>query len=341
MKNSEEKECEAKSEEEIVKKHAVKSENSSLSFLKLLRQYCPRSGQKLVSSILRACISCRNWDAVKIMLESRSVHGNTYPDFVANLIKHGDAFLLCLYMRNVTDPRFSDTLLILKYILKLSVRSGKSLAVVRNQWRQRAVVAISRLSEKGIVEDRNENKLCSVDVGIKGNGRKSGMDKDDIERTILLCLAVDHFQPFELCLHNLLAFGHDEAVLTSFFTQLEGAEVYKLLHYLEKWLEKYYSRDGSMFSLSAMKKELWVPSLSDVIRWISVLLDVHMMRLVLSNDVHKKLRSMQLSVKGLVEVGHKCASLVGVLEHIQENSDLPEPNAPHENSDHVIEYLEI
>ena len=337
MKNNEEKECEAMSKEEIVKK-PVKSENRTLLFLKLLKQYCPKSGQKLVSSILRACISCKNWDAVKSMLESYSIHGNTYPDFVANLIKHNDAFLLCLYMRNVTDSRFSDTLLILKYILKLSVRSGKGLAVVRNHWRQRAGLAISRLSGKGIVEGRNEN---SVDGGMKGNGIKSVLDKDDIERAVLLCLAVDHFQPFELCLHNLLAFGHDEAVLTSFFTHLEGAEVHKLLHYLEKWLEKYCSRHGSILSSSMTKKDLWVPSLSDVLRWISVLLDVHMMRLVLSNDVHKTLRSIQLSVKGLVEVGHKCASLVGVLEHIRENSGLPDPNAPHENSDHVIEYLEI
>jgi hypothetical protein len=165
-------------------------------------------------------------------------------------------------------------------------------------------------------------------------------DKDMTQQAVLLSLAVDHFQPFELCLHNLLALGHDEAVLTTIFTHLDGTEVLKLLRYLEKWLEMYYSKHGSIFCASMKVKDLWVPSLLDVLRWVSVLMDVHMMSLILSKDVHKELRSVQRMVKGLVGVGHKCASLLGVLEHLRESNVLPEPQTPNAN-DHVIEYLEI
>lgn len=323
-----------------------RSGGTHASLPKLLKKASPRLGQKLLSSTLRACFTSRYWDAVKAMLDSHALNGNTHSDFIPTLIEHDQASLLCMWVRNVHDPRFSDLLLVLKYFLKSSLRAGKSLAVVRHQWRQAALVGIAKVSQMGVGKKNHvdEDGGGGSNVDVVGNGScliKKVVSKEVLtSKAILLGAAVDQFQPFELCLHYLVASGHDEAVLASILSRLDGCEVFKLLHYLEKWLEKY-SKQGALCTSQATGKDLWVPSLREVLQWLSIILDVHLMTLILCSDFHGELRSIQLLVKGLVDVGHKFAPLVGVTDHLRTNGLLPTKSSSHRDDDHVIEYLEI
>ncbi|MCO5579805.1 hypothetical protein L7F22_033667 [Adiantum nelumboides] len=310
----------------------------------LLKKASPFLGQKLLSLTLRACLVSQSFDEVRAMLGSHALSGNTYPELVTTLIELDQAALLCSWVRNVCDPRFSDLLLAVRYFLKNSLRAGKSLALVRSQWRQSACVAIQRLSNlsKAIVsiDESKENGNGQENANAVAHREKKTMKEEAISRALLLSAAVDHFQPYELCLHDLVSAGHDEAVLTSILSQLESNEVLQLLRYLKKWLEKYSQR-GSLCTPHSRRKDLLVPSLGDIVQWTSVLLDAHMMSLVLCCDFHAEIRAVQLLVEGFVDVGHKLAPLVGVTEHMKTKGLLPSRTSSYGEDDHVIEYLEL
>lgn len=312
-------------------------------FPKLLQKVAPLLGQKLLSSTLRVCLTLRYWDAVRALLDSHALNGNLHTDLIPILIEHDEASLLCMWMRNVRDPRFSDLLLVLKCFLKSNLRAGKGLAEVRTQWRQMALVAIGRISELGSVKENDEDVGGNSErenADTSGHSQRQRLKEDAKVKAILVSAAVDHFQPFELCLHYLVASGHDEAVLASIVSQLDNGEVLKLLRYLKKWLEKY-SKQGSLCTLHSQRKDLWVPSLRDVLQWVSILLDAHLTSFVLCPDFHAEIQSVQLLIKGMADVGHKLGPLVGVTDHLQTNGMLPMLTSSHGADDHVIEYLEI
>lgn len=323
---------------------ADKKRTSRTPFPKILKRVAPVLGQKLLSSVLRACITLKNWDLVRAMLDSHALLGNTYTDLVPTLIEHDEASLLCVWIRNICDPRFSDLVLVLKYFLKSSLRAGKSLAGVRYQWRQTALVAITRLSAVMSAADRKDEDMGEDSDGEDADGldhvKGKPFKENEKSKALLVSVAVDHFQPFELCLHYLVASGHDEAVLVCIVSQLDNNEVLKLLRYLKKWLEKY-AKQGSLCTFHRGRKDFWVPSLNDVLRWVSVLLDAHLTSLVLCHEFHCEIQSVQVLIKGLVDVGRRLAPLVGSIEHLRISGVLPMPTPAHGEDDHVIEYLEI
>lgn len=305
---------------------AMASGGKAIHFNKLLRKAAPHLGQKLLSTIVRTCVVIRYWDGLQAMLASHSMVGNTFPDLVSKLVEEGHPVLLCLWIKTVRDPRFSDLLSVLKFFLKSSKPRKKRYRSIRRQWKQAALTTIARVAEMGLgkaaqtVEDEegNENVMGNhVTESSQGKEEENEVLKEELtSKAILLAAAVDEFLPCELCLHCLVASGQDEAVLASVLSQLDTSEVLMLLHYLEKWLKKF-SRRSSLGTFSRSKKDLWIPSLAQILQWISVILDEHYTTLILCSDFHSELRSMQLLVKGLVDVGYKLAPLVGIIEHIQ------------------------
>ncbi|KAH7446106.1 hypothetical protein KP509_01G039400 [Ceratopteris richardii] len=309
-----------------------KKATCNMSFIKLLRRVSPHIGQKLLSHILRACLSCQDLDGVRAILEAQVVSGSLHHELVTSLIERDEVALLCTWSKNVSDPKFSDLLLVLKYFLKASLPAGKSLAQVRKQWRQAAISAIQRVSE---ILKSEENK-----GDISALAKHKNVKEEAIHKALLLSVAVDHFQPHELCLHYLLSSGQDEAVLAAILQQLDNEEVLKLLCYLNKWLDKYSSK-SSLCTSQSKGKESFVPSLNDVIQWILILLDTHMMSLILCSDFHNEIQAIQLLVKGFVDFGHMIAPLAGIMEHLRSSSILPSHVSHGREDDPVIEYVEI
>jgi len=160
---------------------------------------------------------------------------------------------------------------------------------------------------------------------------------------VLLAAAVDGFSAADLCLHCLVSSSPDETVLSSVICELDTAEVLKLLRYLGKWLTKYTkSHLMGPLPLAATpntKISRWVPSLSLILEWVSLVFDEHYSSLVLFSEFHDELKSIEKMVKRYSKATEEWCSLASVVELLKSEARLPNISKFDAKEEHVVEYL--
>lgn len=297
--------------------------------LHLLQSMAPFLGNHVVNLIVRWCLTLKLWDPLKILLSQGLFSWHTCHGLVDKLVENNRGNLLCLYIKNTADFRPADLLLLLRYFLR--PKSDKTLAAVRDEWRDEAHLAIKLASDMKI--------RCS-----KSNKLKTRGELYSLEFTaVLLAAAVDGFSAADLCLHCLVSSSPDETVLSSVVSELDTAEVLKLLRYLGKWLTKY-SKSHLMGPLPLAatpntKISRWVPSLSLILEWMSLVFDEHYSSLVLFSEFHDELKSIEKMVKRYSKATEEWCSLASVVELLKSEARLPNISKFDAKEEHVVEYL--
>lgn len=297
--------------------------------LHLLQSMAPFLGNHVVNLLVRWCVTLKFWEPLEILLSQGLFSWHMCCDLVDKLVENNRGNLLCLYIKSTTDFRPADLLLLLRYFLR--PKSDKTLASVRDAWRNEAHLAIKLASDMKI--------RC-----IKSKKLKTRSELYSLEFTaVLLAAAVDGFSAADLCLHCLVSSSPDETVLSSVISELDTAEVLKLLRYLGKWLTKYSkSHLTGPLPLAATpntKISRWVPSLSLILEWVSLVFDEHYSSLVLFSEFHDELKSMETMVKHYSNATEEWCSLASVVELLKSEARLPNISKFDAKEEHVVEYL--
>ena len=175
--------------------------------------------------------------------------------------------------------------------------------------------------------------------------RESRASKENRRAAIAFAAAVDGFSGWEVCLHDLVSAGQDEAVIAAVLRELDTVETMRLLRYLHKWLDRYSTKLTHIpLPPSCNFLAHKVPSVGQVLQWTSALFDVQYTRVVLTSDFSPELSALQALIEPLVAAGAKLSPVVGLIEHLRSNGPLPvrKGDANSEGaSDYIIEFLDF
>ncbi|KAH8936717.1 hypothetical protein BDL97_17G099000 [Sphagnum fallax] len=334
--------------EEVRENGAVNSgslsrESEEEQFSKMLRKGGVLLGRKLVAVLQRCCLGLRFWSAIKALLEKGLVSSNENPQLVSKLVEERQAVLLTLAAHNVQDLAPSDILAMLKFFLEESKASRRSFEVVRREQRAAALKSIERAAQVRDSLSSVSAALVRRNTDNSANGDNNQARKRNfLSEAVVMACVVDGFEAWEICLHELVSSGQDEAVLAAVIVELDTGEAVRLLQYLHKWLDHFSKRlTHTPFPESGHAKHR-VPSMAQVLQWISVVLDGQYTKFVLCSDYFPELRELQGLVQSLVAVGMGCTPLAGVVEHIMSGCPLPTaPQGSEAASDYIIEFHDI
>lgn len=306
--------------------------------LRLLKMAGPVLGRNLSASIVRCSFGLRLWSAIRVLLEHGLVSSIIYPQMVAKLVDERQPLLLCLCLHHVHDLPPSDILLVLKFFLDEANASRKSFEDARQDWRSAASTAIARAA--------TTRDLSVVSLGEDTEyERESYASKENRRAAIAFAAAVDGFSGWEVCLHDLVSAGQDEAVIAAVLRELDTVETMRLLRYLHKWLDRYSTKLTHIpLPPSCNFLAHKVPSVGQVLQWTSALFDVQYTRVVLTSDFSPEVSALQALIEPLVAAGAKLSPVVGLIEHLRSNGPLPvrKGDANSEGaSDYVIEFLDF
>ncbi|KAJ7559608.1 hypothetical protein O6H91_04G093000 [Diphasiastrum complanatum] len=308
--------------------------------LVMLRQTAFLLGQGVVATILECCVTLGLWNFVELLLEKGVVSANRCALLIDKLIESKQAWLLCLSIKYIPDLQPPDLLQMLRFLLG-NLQNGKGLFdSVREHWKKKALSAI-RLASKHKKSPEN-SKDTDMDLGSVHHSNTPSKKKSSrhLIEALRLAAAVDGFQPAELCLHGLIVSGQDDAVLSTVISQLDAAEALQLLHYLNKWIDKYL-KHLEQLPFVKTRKAHQVPTLSQVAQWVSLLLDVHYTTIVLSSSFRDQLTATADMVGSLIAIEVKFSSLIGLTEHLTSKAALPTEKPGSIGADHIIEFVQM
>lgn len=258
-------------------------------------------GSDVRGLLLEACVVLELWDVLESLIVNKLVLHSCVWNLVNNLIQKRRSDLIVLCVKNLTDIQTYDIMSILRYFLCPSKGGYENMVSVRKEWESQALLAVEKVSDKSL------------------SGKKMSVARD---ASLLIMVAYDGFSVSELCLHYLLASKNvDEVILASCISKLNGSEMMSLIRYLGRWLKKY-ERFPQVIpcpkasSLLGLKICEWIPSLEDVVKCLSLVVDEHFSSLVLHPEFHEELRSLGGLASSLAVESRLCGSLANLTESL-------------------------
>ncbi|KAH0749659.1 hypothetical protein KY290_028891 [Solanum tuberosum] len=281
------------------------------NIVKMIEKLGSFMGRDVKGLVLEACVVLETWEILESMIVNGIVDHSGISSLINNLIEKKQSWLVVLCVKHVLDIQTYDMMCVLKYFLSLSKNGDSTLINVRREWESQAMSAIEK----------------AKDVSL-------GPVRMDIARdaSLLLMLAHDGFSVSEMCLHYLLASRNvDEVILGACISKLTGSEIMVLIRYLQKWLNKYERFPQvcpcpkAPFELGLKACE-WVPSLEDIVKCLGLVVDEHFSSLVLHQEFHEELKSLEEVVNSLTAEAKICGILSNVTEALKIKTQSIEAN---------------
>lgn len=259
-------------------------------------------GRDVSSLVLEACLGLEIWELVEGMIKSGLVDHSCYSTLVPKLASKNKTDLLCLCTKHASDLGSSELLCILKYFLNPPKGAYGSMANVRKEWEDEALLAIERANDEKVF-GKKPTRLAK-------------------EAAILLMVAYDGFSDAELCLHYLLKSSDiDDVILAYAIGKLNGKEMVNLIRYLGKWLKKYerfpQAVECPKTTTIGLKACDWVPKLEDIAKCLGIVLDQNFSSLVLHPEFHKELKSIEEVVSSLAFEAKFCCLMANIVEKLK------------------------
>ncbi|MCD7468948.1 hypothetical protein HAX54_007505 [Datura stramonium] len=272
------------------------------NIVKMIEKLGNFMGRDVKGLIMEACVVLETWEVLESLIVNGLVEHSGLSSLINNLIEKKQSWLLLLCVKHVLDIQTYDMMCVLKYFLALPKNGDSTLINVRKEWESQAMSAIEK----------------AMDMSL-------GPIRMDIARdaSLLLMLAHDGFSVSEMCLHYLLASRNvDEVILGACISKLTGSEIMVLILYLQKWLNKYERFPQvcpcpkAPFELGLKACE-WVPSLEDIVKCLGLVIDEHFSSLVLHQEFHGELISLDEVVDSLTAEAKICGILSNLTEALK------------------------
>lgn len=272
------------------------------NIVKMIEKLGNFMGRDVKGLVMEACVVLETWEVLESLIVNGLVEHSGLSSLINNLIEKKQSWLVVLCVKHVLDIQTYDMMCVLKYFLSLPKNGDSTLINVRKEWESQAMSAIEK----------------AMDMSL-------GPIRMDIARdaSLLLMLAHDGFSVSEMCLHYLLASRNvDEVILGACISKLTGSEIMVLILYLQKWLNKYKRFPQvcpcpkAPFELGLKACE-WVPSLEDIVKCLGLVVDEHFSSLVLHQEFHGELKSLDEVVNSLTAEAKICGVLSNLTEALK------------------------
>ncbi|CAN4100439.1 unnamed protein product [Withania somnifera] len=272
------------------------------NIVKMIEKLGSFMGRDVKGLVMECCVVLETWEVLESLIVNGLVEHSGLSSLINNLIEKKQSWLVVLCVKHVFDIQTYDMMCVLKYFLSLSRNGDDSLSNVRKEWESQAMSAIEK----------------AMDVSL-------GPIRMDIAKdaSLLLMLAHDGFSASEMCLHYLLASRNvDDVILGACISKLTGSEIMVLIRYLNKWLNKYERLPQvcpcpkAPFELGLKACE-WVPSLEDVVKCLGLVIDEHFSSLILHQEFHEELKSLDGVVSSLTAEAKVCGILSNLTEALK------------------------
>ncbi|KAM3374689.1 hypothetical protein P3S68_013403 [Capsicum galapagoense] len=273
------------------------------NIVKMIEKLGNYMGRDVKGLVMEACVVLETWEVLGSLIVNGLVEHSGLSSLINNLIEKKQSWLVVLCVKHVIDIQTYDMMCVLKYFLSIPRdEDDGSLVNVRKEWESQAMSAIEKAMDLSLGPIRMEIAR---------------------DASLLLMLAHDGFSVYEMCLHYLLASRNvDEVILGACISKLSGSEIMILIRYLKKWLNKYERFPQvcpcpkAPFELGLKACE-WVPSLEDVVRCLGLVVDEHFSSLVLHQEFHEELKSLNEVVNSLTGEAKVCGILSNLTETLK------------------------
>ncbi|PHU15463.1 hypothetical protein BC332_16668, partial [Capsicum chinense] len=273
------------------------------NIVKMIEKLGNYMGRDVRGLVMEACVVLETWEVLGSLIVNGLVEHSGLSSLINNLIEKKQSWLVVLCVKHVIDIQTYDMMCVLKYFLSIPRdEDDGSLVNVRKEWESQAMSAIEKAMDLSLGPIRMEIAR---------------------DASLLLMLAHDGFSVYEMCLHYLLASRNvDEVILGACISKLSGSEIMILIRYLKKWLNKYERFPQvcpcpkAPFELGLKACE-WVPSLEDVVKCLGLVVDEHFLSLVLHQEFHEELKSLNEVVNSLTGEAKVCGILSNLTETLK------------------------
>ncbi|PHT46215.1 hypothetical protein CQW23_15373, partial [Capsicum baccatum] len=273
------------------------------NIVKMIEKLGNYMGRDVKGSVMEACVVLETWEVLGSLIVNGLVEHSGLSSLINNLIEKKQSWLVVLCVKHVIDIQTYDMMCVLKYFLSIPRdEDDGSLVNVRKEWESQAMSAVEKAMDLSLGPIRMEIAR---------------------DASLLLMLAHDGFSVYEMCLHYLLASRNvDEVILGACISKLSGSEIMILIRYLKKWLNKYERFPQvcpcpkAPFELGLKACE-WVPSLEDVVKCLGLVVDEHFSSLVLHQEFHEELKSLNEVVNSLTGEAKVCGILSNLTETLK------------------------
>ncbi|KAM3232507.1 hypothetical protein P3L10_017866 [Capsicum annuum] len=273
------------------------------NIVKMIEKLGNYMGRDVKGLVMEACVVLETWEVLGSLIVNGLVEHSGLSSLINNLIEKKQSWLVVLCVKHVIDIQTYDMMCVLKYFLSIPRdEDDGSLVNVRKEWESQAMSAIEKAMDLSLGPIRMEIAR---------------------DASLLLMLAHDGFSVYEMCLHYLLASRNvDEVILGACISKLSGSEIMILIRYLKKWLNKYERFPQvcpcpkAPFELGLKACE-WVPSLEDVVKCLGLVVDEHFLSLVLHQEFHEELKSLNEVVNSLTGEAKVCGILSNLTETLK------------------------
>jgi len=267
---------------------------------------CPIS-QQLISNVTRHCLTSDNlWDVLGWIIRSHSLSSKQCPHLLSHLIKHEQLELLESCLINVHDLEEIELLRVLRYAL------NHLTPFYEKQW---AVFAeVRRL--RGQKRKRKHGKWKNTKKRKAYGDSDSDSDYSDINVDVdyenIFSELPENKDPKVQAAQNIMdvaiSGGRNDPFLQQVLMTLNDDKLLTFLHYLHRWLHRFWvagssrkfqssnSSISTSSSLSTSTSSTDVPSvrrqpsLAQVVDWASLLLDAHFPSLLAFPDRYQSTR---------------------------------------------------
>ncbi|BDA49376.1 hypothetical protein COCOBI_13-4880 [Coccomyxa sp. Obi] len=261
--------------------------------------------QQLLQRFVERCADRGYWDVLRELAQKRELAAfERCPGLLPCLAASGQYQLLASALCQAADLSPADMAAALELLLAKGSRFHRELHAWQRHISTAAESAVGAAESSAGIEGLHEAAMASAQAAVT---------------------AVTGFTAQEVCLHAVVAGGHDNAVVLAALRRLRAPHVLRLIAYLSKLAMRL---PGVLSHLEdrkpAMPPALALPTLDDVLRWAAAALDAHFVTLVgQPQEALTALVALQERVADDLRVSQKVAALGGVLEHISRQAPLP------------------
>ncbi|EIE24939.1 hypothetical protein COCSUDRAFT_47016 [Coccomyxa subellipsoidea C-169] len=258
--------------------------------------------QQLLQKLVERCAESGYWEVLHGLAEQRNLAAfERCPSLVASMAESGQYRLLACALCQAVDMSPADVAAALEVLLAERTRFPRELCAWQRHYSEAAESAVAAAESSIGMEGLHEAALASAQAVVA---------------------AVEGFTPQEVCLHAMVAGGHDNAVVLAALRKLRAPQVLRLTAYLSKWAT--HQPGAVSHQPSTLPLGVALPTLGDALRWAAAVLDAHFVTLAgQPKQALTALLALQEQVADDVKVSQKVAALGGVLDHISRQAPLP------------------
>jgi hypothetical protein len=247
--------------------------------------------QQFAAAVARLALPHGFWSPIVLLLKSRSLSVLALPELLPAMLAAKNLGALRQLLKTADDIPEASLVRILQFIVSETPRAD--------------LVQLLQRPAKPDTSSKKDKKQSKKQTAMSATSEKqSGR-------------ALEYF------INLLLVQPHNAIFMQQFVKDLSADEIQAVLSCLVEWLQRYTEKLAVAPPTLSLKDYGAVPSLAQVVGWLSLLVDSHLTQLILMDQWQPQLLTAKRLLNAQVELCDVTQPLTGALAHLVQAGKLP------------------